>query len=182
MTTTAGLVVMPPIYVSATGINAVIDTDGSVVFTSVEALYLHGVFTSSYRNYMIVSSATIDVGQPIRMRLISNESFSYNSEYTFQYLYGVSSTISAGRNTNNTTGGFCRFGSNGTNGTVVYIWGPQLNQQTPWRAISASSTSNAAMDDIACIQNATRSSQGIQLFAGNPGSMSGRITVYAFNQ
>lgn len=186
MTTTNGLVTMVPAF--ATGTSSTTSTisggpDGSISFTSLDTLYLEGVFTASYRNYMIVCSATTSTGQEIRMKLISDGDFISNySEYSFQYLFGVSSTVSTGRNTYNTTGGFCRFGSAGTNGTVVYIWGPQLNQQTPWRAVSASSTSNAGMDDVACIQYATRSSQGIRLFAGNPGTMSGRITVYAFNQ
>jgi hypothetical protein len=183
MPLTNGLVVMTPTSVAKTGTGstATINSDGSVTFAACETLSLNGVFTSSYDNYMITIRISSSADQTGLGRLRSAGTDASGSNYTRQYLLGNSTTISADRETSQTT---FRAGSTSSNlrgGDTLFMFGPYLSQPTAMRQVTIYSSSGGMTIDAASTHSLSSSYDGLTLLY-SPNNATGLITVFGFNQ
>jgi len=183
-----GLVVMKPTSIASTGTgnSSSIGANGKVTFSSCATLSLNGVFTSSYDNYMISirSVAGSSGAYNFHSRLRASGSDATGSNYTHQALYASGNTFSAGRATQT----WLRFGEiAGTtlyNGQTIYLFGPNLAQETAWRSVDANAEASAAIYDLAGNHSLTTQYDGITFAVdfATPVLATGIVTVYGFNQ
>ena len=179
---TNGLVVMTPSSIAYSGTSASINADGSVSFSACTSLSLNGVFTGDYDNYMValrsIGSASAAVG--VRLRASGVDEDSASNYYTHQYLYAGSTTVSAGRSSNNVW--FLYINSTTLyGGTTQYIYGPYLAQPTAHRSVSSDPRDSATINDYAGTHSLSTSYDGFTLFQSTD-NFSGLVTVFGFNQ
>jgi hypothetical protein len=101
---TAGLTLLTPTSIAATGGSGSISTNGAVSFTSASAISLNDVFSATYDNYRIVmyqGAQGAGVSQRLKLRVGGADSSA--SYYTGAFLSDVSGTLNISAN-NETTG------------------------------------------------------------------------------
>lgn len=178
-----GLVVMTPTSIASTGAgnSSSIGANGKVTFSSCATLSLNGVFTSSYDNYMISIRNYTAASADQRWRLRSAGVDASGNNYTYQYLYGNGTSVTAGRATFNVftiTSGF----NAGYGGAQAFVFGPFLAQPTASRSVpAATSGTNAIVYDWAETHSLSTSYDGLTFFPDS-GTMTGAVTIYGFNQ
>ena len=181
-----GLVVMTPTSIASTGTgnSSSIGANGKVTFSSCVTLSLNGVFTSSYDNYMVVirnqhSASTLDMGFRLRDSTPADAS---GSNYTRQYLFADSTSVSAGRGSLVTAAVIGQTSSTQRSGTTAYVFGPYLAQPTAVRCVDGDGASGATILDYASTHSLSTSYVGFTILPLSSGSISGAVTVYGFNQ
>ena len=178
---TNGLVVMTPTSIAYSGTSASINADGSVVFSACSSLSLNGVFTGDYDNYMVamrsVSTASTSIVGWLRAGGVNNTTA---SSYVYQTLVASGTSIAGARTTNNTTVWQDTYATQRT-GVTIYFFGPYLAQPTAYRTVSALDESSARIGDIAGTHNQSTAYDGFTMVA-NSGTITGKLTVFGFNQ
>jgi hypothetical protein len=178
-----GLVTMTPtsIVSTGTGNSSSINTNGSVTFDTCAALSLNGVFTSDYDNYQIViRHKNASNNEYIKLRWRASGTDATGSNYVYQSINPVSSTITGTRFTAQTSHGAFSTSSTLRSGSVGFVFGPYLSQATAMRSLSMYAATNASLEDVAGTHSLSTSYDGFTLFVG--ASISGLVTVYGFNQ
>ena len=179
-----GLVVMTPTSIASTGTgnSSSINADGSVDFASCETLSLNGVFTSSYENYMIVLRGTCSDNRNIWTRFRVSGTDASGTDYTQQYIYASSTSVSGSRGTFNFFSTSVAWGST-QSGNIIYIFGPKLAQPTVARSVdmSGDSINYARIYDVAVTHSLSTAYDGIS-FLPNGATMTGLVSVFGFNQ
>lgn len=178
-----GLELIKPTSIASTGTgnSSSINTNGSVTFSSCATLSLNGVFSSTYDNYMIVVRGTTSSGSGVQMRLRASGSDASGTNYTQQYLYATSTSVTGARTSSATAFDICAvWGSGSTqSGEVISVFGPYLSQPTAVRSIdiSGDTTNGARLFDVATTHSLSTSYDGFSLLP-NSGSATGLIAVY----
>ena len=125
--TLPGLAIVTPTSIANSG-GSSSASGGAVTFTGVTSISLNGVFTSTFDNYLIVSSlvASTDTGTTLRMRASGTDN-SANS-YTRQRLTASSTTVAASTilDTNWYPGGV----DTSRSAVSFQVFSPQLAQNT----------------------------------------------------
>lgn len=164
--------------VTGAGSSATVGTNGTVTFSSAESLSVNGVFSSAFRNYMIVcdldssvSSANVDM----RLRVAGSDNSTANS-YVRQQISGDNTTVGGTRVTT-TSWVAASVGSAQTNGFSMYLYRPFLADQTAYSAFSMDAFSNAYMRLNVGSHNQATSYDGFTFIASS-GNVTGTVTVY----
>jgi hypothetical protein len=176
-----GMVLMTPTSIASTGTgnSSSIGANGSVTFSSCATLSLNGVFTSDYDNYMVVmrrSASAASITLTARLR-DSTPADASGTDYTRQYLYASSTSVTAARETAQTSFRFGAASSIQRDGDVVYIYGPNLVQPTAIRNVGVFSNSDADLIDAASTHSLSTAYSGITVIAST-GTISGLVSVY----
>jgi len=179
---TNGLVVMTPSSISYSGTSASINADGSVTFSAMTNLELRGVFTGDYDNYMIaISDTRASSNGSISFQLLSGTTPASGADYARQYIQASGTSVPASRSTGQTS---TRLGWADTaqkNGLTAYVFGPYLAQPTAVRSVTVWAYLNAAIEDYASTHSLSTSYDGCVIFP-SAGNMTGKLTVFGFNQ
>jgi hypothetical protein len=168
------------VVVTGTGSEtATISSLGSVDFAAVDTMYVNGVFSSGYDNYMLVCRHHKDTSgtAAFYVRVAASGAEDNGSNYTVQELYATSTTVGGFRTS---SGNKARIGDSSNtarNGDVTYIYGPYLAQPTAFRSVEVAGSNSAFTYDIASTHNQSTSYDGIRLFISS-GTFSGRVAVY----
>lgn len=178
-----GLVTMTPTSVDVTGTSASINADGGVDFTAVTSLSLNGVFTSSFDNYLIVTTPylTGSADEWTLMRLRSSGSDATATNYTVQYLIGNNTSLLVNRLTSQSSGPLSVSAESVYAGTHTHVYGPFLAQPTVWRLTGVSGRSGAYIHDIASTHSLSTSYDGFTCFPA-AGSITGNIVVFGYEE
>ena len=182
---TASGILIEPTSIAYTGTSATIGANGSVTFTACSSLSLNGVVSTDYDNYTVVlrSTPTSSDNYYIRFR-VSGADNSTASSYVNQFLDANSTSVGAGRTTND----YGRFhytdsATVAVAGAMGFIYGPHLTQPTAWRTVGPSGYAGAYLWDIAGTHNQSISYDGFTLYrAGASSTISGRVAVYGMRQ
>lgn len=172
-------VLMEPTSVSHTGTSASIGANGEVTFSAVESLYVNGVFTSQFANYVMILKAAqsgLQTGLSLRFTA-SGVANSDASSYTGQRITGASSTL-AGAALSDSSAAFSRLGSSNTS-TFTNIFGPYLNQHTSLLNIDHSGNATITepyLYQYAGVHTVTNQYDGVQLIT-DP-DMTGTVKFY----
>ena len=127
-----GLVQITPTSVTATGGSGSISATGAVSFTSASAISLNGCFTSSYRNYQIVTNITAGTGSSsIRLRASGSDATASNYVYTSLYQNTSGTVLNNASSASATSwGGSGMFDTSPDGVNNIFIYNPQLASQT----------------------------------------------------
>ena len=158
--------------------SATVSALGSVAFSAAATLSLNGVFSSGYDNYMVVCrvKSTTANSPGFRARLRSASTDASGTDYTVQYVYASSTSVSGLRSTSQTSAEVGGVGS-GESGNTIYIYGPNLSQPTAFRSVTIYTPANPTIYDEASTHSLSTAYDGITLFVGSD-AMTGRVAVY----
>jgi len=173
----AGLTLITPSSVAGSGVSL---SGAKVVFTAATSVSVNGVFSATYDNYLIVcqQAASADANLLFRLRLSGTDAS--GSNYVFQGLNAISTTVSAARNTYDHT----IIGTQGStlrNGQHFYLYGPALAQPTAMRSVIASSYQSATITDGASTHSLSTAYDGFTVYMAS-GNSTGSLTVYGLSQ
>jgi hypothetical protein len=179
-----GLVVMTPTSVAKTGTGstATINANGSVTFSSCATLQLNGIFNSTYDNYMISTRIVGSNGNDaLYLRFASGGTVTTDSNYTFQYVSALSTSVVGGRFGSQSAARVGNTDNSQRDGDTVFIFGPNLSQPTALRNVNTYGFGNAGIVNFASTHSTASSYDGIWLQSG-AGTFTGLLTVFGFNQ
>lgn len=181
-----GLVTMTPTTVDKAGTSstATINANGSVTFSACTSLSLNGVFTSSYKNYMIVMRhvrGTSDDYVYFRLRASGADAVG-TTDYVSQYTEVITTTVATGRSTTSRWYGF-KSSATTRNGGALYLFSPYETVRTGFRTASVAGTTSGALFDAGGTHAGATSFDGITFEnAGGTPTYTGLVTVYGFNE
>lgn len=154
---------------------------GSIVFSQCNSIYLDGVFSSLYDNYLLIGSIAGDGGSNIygalrQSGIDDRDTAAYGNQGAFSNAATVTGTSYVGLGV---------FGIAVGNGELwtsfeTTIMGPYLTQPTVFRTISAYDRSSAMIADYGGTHNKSTQYDGISLTMGF--SYSGKLTFYGLGQ
>jgi hypothetical protein len=174
----AGLKLIVPTSVAGSGVS--VSASGQVTFTAATSVNVNGCFTSSYDNYIIVCQQAASAEANLLFRLRVSGTDATGSNYVFQGLNAISTTVSASRNTYDHT----IIGTQGNtlrNGQHFYVYGPALAQPTAMRSVIASSYQSATITDGASTHSLSTAYDGFTVYMAS-GNATGTLTVYGLSQ
>lgn len=174
-----GLDLVTPTSVAKTGTGstATINTNGSVSFSSCTTLSLNGVFTSTYRNYMVVTrvtSADTSVSVVVNLRA-SGVNAGGTTDYNYQ-VYNINGTSETTSNVGILGYWPIYISSTITGGAIVYFYNPQRSEPSAARAISMN-TNGPSIVEYAMNHELSTSYDGFTL-SPLTSSMTGLVCVY----
>lgn len=173
-----GMVLLTPTSIAYSGTSATIGPSGSVTFDSCTTLRIEGVFTSAFQNYAIaVRSTALTAATNVVFRLRAGGVEDAGANYTFQSLLANGSTISGNRTSGATLWGVSNTSLPQRSGDFIYVYGPNLLQQTVYRNISANGQGDAYIVDDAGTHSLSNAYDGFTLFT-NLSAFSGLVSVY----
>lgn len=173
---TSGLKIVTPTSVTLNGGSATIGTNGSVLFSGTSAVGINGVFSSEYKNYLVVgyvtaTAASIDLrarlmaGGVVNSDTMTNQAAIYYSsvETTIQNNYSYFSAT--------------EIGASFPSGFVMNVYQPYLSAPTPFSTTTASAYDGLAVWDVSACHPTGTSFDGINLYV-SAGAISGRFSIY----
>jgi len=179
----AGLTLLTPTSIVATGGTGSISTNGAVSFTSASAISLNGVFTSTYKNYRLVVNLTTSQtsSQVLQLKMRASSVDTSTGYYNLDIYSSSSSGPSRSYESN-----AARFsiGNAGNNRTIssVDLFSPQETAVTGLTSLNIEkSTSDFYTSwDGSYLDNST-SYDGFTLSVAT-GTITGTMSVYGYNQ
>lgn len=183
-----GLCLIKPTSAISTGWAGVgnyleITPNGSVQFWSSYGIWLTGVFSPEFDNYMIVwrcKEATSVNGQVAFQLLSGNTVESTALSYVSQEM-SASSTTLIGSRVSADYGWFTAGSNTIENGSIAYIYGPYMEQPTAWRTVSTQGASSASIYEIAGTHALAKSYDGIYI-SRSTFLYTGRVAVYGMRK
>lgn len=122
------LVQITPTSIAATGGSGSISASGAVSFTSASSVSINGIFSSTYDNYVIRFNLSSSGGN-ILVRMRTSGSDVTGTSYTYQQFGGDNITLSATRQTSQTS--FKAGAQAGSRSSItLQLYGPYLAQET----------------------------------------------------
>jgi hypothetical protein len=148
--------------------------------SSVSTVTFDNVFTSTYRNYLVVIeliASTTSVA--FRLNFRTSGSDNTNANYTWQETAGSGSVVSAARNTNQTFANVSFLGNDQRSFATVFVGTPEVATQTLFQSnIVANTGNNLPLTYWAYGHfNNTTSFDGVNFFPVS-GTVTGTIVVY----
>lgn len=177
-----GMVLMKPTSIAHSGTSATLGANGQVTFSAVTSLSLNGVFSADFDNYVVAVSfvPSTALGTGLEIQLASGGTAATGTDYTYQRLRALSTTVDATRTTSATS---INVGSGGPSTSIpsathIAIYGPALAQPTATRNVSVTSNSDAGIYDFAGTHSLSTSYDGFKLFPSFAYSITGKLAVY----
>lgn len=173
-----GMVLMKPTSIAHSGTSATLGANGQVTFTAVTELNINGCFTADFDNYMIsIRHVCSSGGEALLFRLRASGSDASGTNYTRQRTIANGSTVSAQRETSQTSGNLGNTYDLQRNGHTAYIYGPYLAQPTAARTTGVSSNSSAMTDDYSFTHSLSTAYDGFTFYPSAQ-NITGAIAVY----
>lgn len=152
---------------------------GSITFTGQTGANLDGVFTSSFRNYLIVADLTTSASETViyQMRAGGTTNTGLNTDSLQTYMIWGSTTLYANQLSNQN---YAYFGYSNTNGmgTSLTLWAPQLAKYT------MSTNENVLQDyrSTSWSQHKVNTQyDGIRIASFGTATITGKVYVYGYN-
>lgn len=169
-----GLVLVKPSSV----VNGTDNGKGTVTFSAQSSVSLNGVFNSTYNNYRMIIDYQVSAAFP-RIRLRANGSDATSADYSWQNLLFSNTSVSAERNTGDTT-----WNLSGTSGLNVNMY-LQIEIYNPFATVNTWGFSHAYQSGGGQSNhfrlNTSTSYDGFTLYPSTS-TMTGTISVYGYNK
>jgi len=178
---TNGLVVMTPSSIAYSGTSASINADGSVDFSAVTFVKLNGIFTSDYDNYMMTVASNTSAGNTIWGWLTVSGANASPSSYVSQEINANGTALDSARRSD-TTWIHTYFSPDRRNGATIYFFGPALAQPTAYRWVSSGGYQGAHIVDSSGTHGGSTVCDGFVLYPTGVATLTGKLTVFGFNQ
>lgn len=148
-------------------------------FTSSTTINIDSVFSSTYKDYRIVFDFTSNTNENVFVRFRSGGSTYTGNTYEWRIL-GIPTTAESGIFT------YMKIGQNGISrfGGQLELASPNVTGYTTWTLASTGlSTGAGASTYVGGGWNDTsRSEDGIQLYGGSGGALTGQVLVYGYKE
>lgn len=171
----AGLSIISPTSIANSGGSASA-SGGEVTLTGVNSISLNGVFTSTYKNYMVVWNATGGTGSgPVYMRLRASGTDNTTTNYSSSGVWGYYTSGSGAQGYGSQT--FWAFHYwNGAGGQQrnINLFDPQTATNTSFGAIGSNADANSYYGGYF---GATTQFDGITIYPSS-GTMTGTVRIY----
>jgi len=177
-TALAGLVPVVPTSVAVGSGTGTANANGQVTFTTASSVSLNGVFSATYKNYLIVfnedtSSTTAAI--TFRMRLAGTDN-STASSYVTQWIRATSTTVSAAKDTLSNgqldvSAGIQTFAS-------LTVFNPALASPTYFTNLANTQT-NTYVEISALTHTVSTAYDGISFICAS-GTFTGTVSVYGY--
>ena len=176
--------IMNPTSVAGTGVT---NSGGNITFSSATTVSVNGVFTSAFDNYKLIINMTgnsINGSLWLRMRSSGTDNSSANYTYAGLNSYSGSSITSAV-----TSGGTATFFIASNMDTTYYpnmpvtfdILQPYLNYRTTYYGFIPNPVNpQSYFDYVGGAMSVTTSYDGLSIFNGNGGTISGNMRIYGY--
>ena len=180
--TTNGIEIISPTSVSTSSGSASITNDGTVTYTNADFIVLNGVFTSSFKNYMVIIHRRLDTNTGLNFNFtVSGTATTTN--YQYARFYVRSTGAYDGSYLNNTpyfdNGSASGFASNARQANLLQIYNPAETAPTRilgWFASPYSFLVGPYGGATSAYQSASTSFDGFRVYSA--ANHTGRITVY----
>jgi hypothetical protein len=149
----------------------------SATASAATTLTMDSVFTSTYKNYLLVGSfdGSTDATVRIRFRTSGSDNATANYNYAVFYNPNSGSLSGAGGATGDDNGKFANHGSSGTCYFSATILNPQVSEQTGW--LSNGYRFSSARTDHFGNFSATTAFDGFKLYP-DAGTFTGTVRLY----
>lgn len=174
----SGLKLIVPSSVSGSGVS--VSASGKVTFTAATSVSVNGVFSATYDNYLIVMRVSASTNNAILTRLRASGSDASGTDYTRQYLWASSSSVTGERNTGRTSA-YTTLLDTPYQGFHHYIYGPNITQPTVFRTVAVRS-SNPDIFDVVNTHSLSTSYDGLTYIADAGMNITGSLTIYGLSQ
>lgn len=173
-----GLVRVIPSSISHTGTSATLNADGSVDFSSITALILNGIFSATYRNYLMVMGNLTSGNGLITFQYRASGTNATGTDYQRQQVIANGGSASGFRDSSETLNRIMSIDNAQRSGALTYFYSPFLSERTLQRSVGGRDLSNGTVDYYCSVHNLTNSYDGIAMTL--PASTSGNLAVYGF--
>jgi hypothetical protein len=150
-------------------------------FSAASSVSVDDVFSSTYENYCLiinlVSSASDNI---LRLRLRVSSTDASGTDYAYQTLNAINTTVSAGRGTGQTSWDIFRQDTS-YNGGIAYIYRPNVAATTQYSSTGAWSLDNARINLNGGSHGLSTAYTGFSLIP-NSGTITGQISTYGINK
>ena len=181
---TAGLTLLTPTSIVATGGSGSISTNGPVSFTSASAISLNDVFSTTYDNYKLLFVGTTSLENTINLRMRVSGADNSTSNYYFQRTLSKNGNDVQGGEALATTS-WAGFNTNTTNTIIeVELFSPFLATATTFLGRYEKVETLATVHEtgtLSGIHNVASSFTGVTYTVGG-GTITGTISVYGYNK
>ena len=181
---TAGLTLLTPTSIVATGGSGSISTNGAVSFTSASAISLNDVFSTTYDNYKLLFVGTTSLENTINLRMRVSGADNSTSNYYFQRTLSKNGNDVQGGEALATTS-WAGFNTNTTNTIIeVELFSPFLATATTFLGRYEKVETLATVHEtgtLSGIHNVASSFTGVTYTVGG-GTITGTISVYGYNK
>jgi hypothetical protein len=149
----------------------------SATATAATTLTMDGVFTSTYKNYLIVGSfdGSTDATTRIRFRTSASDNATANYNYAVFFNPNSGALSGTGGGTGDDNGKFANHGSSGTCYFSATIFNPEVAEQTGW--LSNGYRFSSARTDHFGNFSATTQFDGFKLYPDS-GTFTGTVRLY----
>jgi hypothetical protein len=177
-TALAGLVPVVPTSVSVGSGTGTANANGQVTFTTASSVSLNGVFSATYKNYLIIfneDTASATAAIQFRMRLAGTDN-STASSYITQYIRATSTTVSAAKDTLSygqldVSAGTQTFAS-------LTVFNPAIASATYFTNLANTQT-NTYLEMSALTHTVATAYDGISFISAS-GTFTGAVSVYGY--
>jgi len=180
-----GLVPIVPPTVNYSGGTATANSLGVISFNAVTSISLNNIFSSSYSNYRIIFSGSLNTAaQTVNLRFRAS-----GADNTGTYVFGfnlarITGSSALYTSSSSTSGGalIMNSGASGPQTAVIDILSPYIAaNNTTWSSTGYWADSTSAMGASgAGLHAVTASYDGISIFPAG-GNITGTITIYGYN-
>lgn len=170
-----GTVPISPSSIVQTGGSASVSSMGEVTFTGVTSIALNGVFSSTYRNYLITYNAnnpSTAYDLHVRMRASGANS---SVSYYWQRISGDGTTVAAAEGNNAPEGILTR--SYGNTGFSGVIYSPNEARDTLITTDAFHSNNVIVKENYVNRHNVSTAYDGIYIFPGGSNNMTGTVLI-----
>lgn len=158
----SAMVLVSPTSITYSGGSASIQSNGSIVATSVYTLTINGVFTSEYSNYLVCCNHKTNTLKSISARFSAGGLHSNTETYSRQNLNSSGTDMTTGYSTSGWMNQFFTTAGNYA-GEEIFIYSPYLNAPTSCRTAGALDWSSAEIYDRVYVHNVSTSYDGLHL-------------------
>lgn len=173
-----GLVPIVPTSVAVGSGTGTANATGQVTFTTASSVSLNGVFTSSYKNYVIVfneDTASATAAIQFRMRLAGTDN-STASSYITQWIRATSTTVTAAKDT--LSYGQLDVSAGTQTFSTLTVFNPAIASATFFTNLSNTQTTGY-VEVAALTHNQATAYDGISFISAS-GTFTGTVSVYGY--
>jgi hypothetical protein len=178
----AGLTLLTPTSIVATGGSGSISTNGAVSFTSASAISINNVFSTTYDNYLVKLDYTASTGNGMYLRLRASGTDANGTDYFRQMVTGDAGTASGNRESSSTYYNF-GYSSTGRSSAKLEINSPFIARPTTGNVMfnEQTNTSDIATRSSSWGHNVSTAYDGMTIYP-NTGTLTGTVSVYGYNK
>ena len=172
-----GLVKLVPTSIQATGGTGSTSAAGTVTFTAVDNIGVHGVFSSTYVAYWVTVSSSIATSAEVTLRLCASQVDDQTASSYISQIINASGTTATAARTTGVAPRISTFGTTGNNLLDIYFFNPGTSAtKTAVWALTNSPASSQTLEEASIIHTVASAFDGFRLVSTQ--KLTGTLSVF----